>query len=285
MLSVFLGHELHFNLEAFNDEVTGLRSARDPALRAVGDNFAFEENVGPKRLVDFEEFDAMGGGLKKIAAEYYHSSVQGEERNHTPSTFRLVNASALMSVNIERAQKIVRVEHVDDALQKAQMNFDDLRDAVASNPPDDSVVAPFLRVLNEYSGARPAFACFKAEVAADLAELDWLSRLRVRLGLGHHALSDGQTAHFALMEYTVGEVFEQATDAIERPFAIPTVLESRNSEFFFPAPSGSGEGYAVDLDTLPIRLTPMTATCRVPPLSRVKLGIGWSRGVARDAEQ
>ena len=35
----------------------------------------------------------------------------------------------------------------------------------------------------------------------------------------------------------------------------------------------------------PIRLTPMTATCRVRPLSRVKLGIGWSRGVARDAEQ
>ena len=37
--------------------------------------------------------------------------------------------------------------------------------------------------------------------------------------------------------------------------------------------------------SLPIGLTPMTATCRVPPLSRVKLGIGWSRGVARDAEQ
>ena len=42
---------------------------------------------------------------------------------------------------------------------------------------------------------------------------------------------------------------------------------------------------AADEVTLPIRLTPMTATCRVPPLSRVKLGIGWSRGVARDAEQ
>ena len=40
-----------------------------------------------------------------------------------------------------------------------------------------------------------------------------------------------------------------------------------------------------DVYSLPIRLTPMTATCRVPPLSRVKLGIGWSRGVARDAEQ
>ena len=41
----------------------------------------------------------------------------------------------------------------------------------------------------------------------------------------------------------------------------------------------------VVVEILPIRLTPMTATCRVPPLSRVKLGIGWSRGVARDAEQ
>ena len=37
--------------------------------------------------------------------------------------------------------------------------------------------------------------------------------------------------------------------------------------------------------SLPIRLTPMTATCRVPPLSRVEFGIGWSGGVARDAEQ
>ena len=50
------------------------------------------------------------------------------------------------------------------------------------------------------------------------------------------------------------------------------------------------EGFRVEVGVwvdrgLPIRLTPMTATCRVPPLSRVKLGIGWSRGVARDAEQ
>ena len=47
------------------------------------------------------------------------------------------------------------------------------------------------------------------------------------------------------------------------------------------------DGYerTAPVGTLPIRLTPMTATCRVPPLSRVKLGIGWSRGVARDAEQ
>ena len=50
--------------------------------------------------------------------------------------------------------------------------------------------------------------------------------------------------------------------------------------------SSSFEFYPWMVDrNLPIRLTPMTATYRVPPLSRVKLGIGWSRGVARDAEQ
>ena len=51
---------------------------------------------------------------------------------------------------------------------------------------------------------------------------------------------------------------------------------------FCSAPSGSQFPLHY---SLPIWLTPMTATCRVPPLSRVKLGIGWSRGVARDAEQ
>ena len=55
------------------------------------------------------------------------------------------------------------------------------------------------------------------------------------------------------------------------------LLRAANIRVFLPE-------LAVDR-TLPIRLTPMTATCRVPPLSRVKLGIGWSRGVARDAEQ
>ena len=54
----------------------------------------------------------------------------------------------------------------------------------------------------------------------------------------------------------------------------------------FAANGGNRQGWkVVVVRSLPIRLTPMTATCRVPPLSRVKLGIGWSRGVARDAEQ
>ena len=65
--------------------------------------------------------------------------------------------------------------------------------------------------------------------------------------------------------------------SVSRKSVLP-VFEELNSLLFYPL-QYEGE------ESLPIGLTPMTATCRVPPLSRVKLGIGWSRGVARDAEQ
>ena len=67
----------------------------------------------------------------------------------------------------------------------------------------------------------------------------------------------------------------------ERSWAIDLIghLKQLAQERDRPIKDAGGE------QTLPIRLTPMTATCWVPPLSRVKLGIGWSRGVARDAEQ
>ncbi len=63
-----------------------------------------------------------------------------------------------------------------------------------------------------------------------------------------------------------------------------TPLLSLSPRRRFPRPTPE-RVFVADHQSLPIRLTPMTATCRVPPLSRVKLGIGWSRGVARDAEQ
>ena len=72
------------------------------------------------------------------------------------------------------------------------------------------------------------------------------------------------------------------------PVAKDELVESSIVEVDDPLDLGYDHGNIVAYEddfSLPIRLTPMTATCRVPPLSRVKLGIGWSRGVARDAEQ
>lgn len=140
----------------------------------------------------------------------------------------------------------MRLVKIDDALAVAVQPYDfhKLRDAMDVRKP--AGVAPLIRVLNNYPGARPAYVCFRAEVAGDLRETDWLWRLIARLGLGHFALAVGETSSFALLEYTVEQVFHQTT--LAQPFAVPTVLEARNSEFFFPAPCGIGYGYTVDLD-------------------------------------
>ena len=227
-------------------DLSRLRADRRAASRAIGDNFAFDENVGSDRLGHFERFTATASELRSIAAEYFFASVQGERRDHIPSTFSAANAAALMAPGIERTQKIVRVERLDDVLTVSPVDFDQLQTALAARRIDRSLIDPLLRTMNGFPGARPSFACFKAEAARDLAAADWLPRMLARLGLGHHRLASGETGHFALMQYTVEEVFRQAV--VTQPFAVPTVLESPNSEFFFPAPAGQGIGYAVDLD-------------------------------------
>ena len=228
----------------FATELEQWRMAGSPdSRRAQGDNLAFEENVGDARRDDFEAGTKSAASLGAALGGYFKESVQGEARRHTPSTFLPLNGPALMSPGIERTQKIVRLEGIDAALIKDGIDFNRLSEAVAGG--DGAVMARLIRMLNRYSGARPAFACFKTEVSADLKEPDWAARLIARLGLGHWALAPGETGRFALMEYTVEEVFAQAK--VTTPFTVPTVLETRNSEHFFPAPKGSGYGYTVDL--------------------------------------
>lgn len=236
---------MEFTRADYAGELTSMRLSRRAEARAVADNFAFEENVGPQRLQDFENFRSRSTKLRDVASEYFFLSVQGIRRTHIPSTFRDINRPALLPPAIARAQKIVRLERIDTALLESKLDFGDLAKANLGTK-DVTVLAPFVRALNRYSGARPAFASFKAEVDADLREPDWLELFRARTGLGHHSFKSAEVGHFALMEYSVEEVFRTSA-AIPQPFAVPTVLESQNSEFFFPAPAGASEGYAVHL--------------------------------------
>ena len=242
---------MKFTRTDYQSQLEQLRASRNPERRAKGDNFAFEENIGTDRIADFEIFAAPDPELLPAAAEYFWSSVQGAERNHVPSTFQPINMPALLAPSIARNQKLVRLEQIDDALIKAGnlYGFTILDEAVAARNLAD--IDPLIRAFNSYPGARPAYACCKSEIAPDLAEPDWVWRFMARLGLGHYALADGQVGHFALMEYTVDDVFRQTS--LAQPFAVPTVLEARNSEFFFPAPNGVGYGYTVDLDHVATR--------------------------------
>jgi len=230
---------MRFNRANYSDDLGRLRLDRRPVARAIGDNFSFEENVGPERLADFEAFAPIDPGLRGAAAGYFWDSVQGSERTHTPSTFQSLNGKALLDAGIERTQKIVRIERIDEPLDKLYrleaVNFERLRDAVASR--DSTIVAPFIRTLNEFPGARPAFACFKAEIAVEVREGDWFAKLRARLGLGHWALAAGEVGHFALMEYTGEEIFRQTS--LAQPFAVRPFLRPEIASFSSRPRTGS----------------------------------------------
>ena len=234
---------MKFTRSEYAADLLKLRASRKVALRAQGDNLAFEENLGAARIADFEAFDGDDPGLLPQVHGYFSESVQGQLRTHVPSTFRPeLNAQALMSAGIEPNQRIMRLEHIDGALIASGTDFA----ALAATPIDPALLAPLLRQMNSYTGARPSFACFRAEVAEDLVAPDWLPRLIARLGLGHLAVRPGETKRFALMSYLAKEVLDSTS--LERPFAIPTVLDGGCNPYFFPAPPGQGFGYAVDLD-------------------------------------
>ncbi len=237
--------DLNFDLEA-------LRRSRLVGDRAVGDNFLFEERASDARRTQFEEHDPSLTTLRASADAYFKSSVEGLRRAHVPSTFSSVNDLALYRPDIEPNQKLIRLECLDNALDPgAGLDFTRLEEAVRARPRDEAVIDVALERFRTYRGARPAFVAFKSEVDADLRTPDWLPRLRNRLGLGHFAPAAGERKAFALMEYLVADVLD-AWNAVrargaERPFAYPTVLDSKPSAFFFPSPGNVDSSFAVDL--------------------------------------
>ena len=80
------------------------------------------------------------------------------------------------------------------------------------------------------------FAVFERDVRFILRKPDWLPRIIDIFGLLHHYHSDlDKPKFFALMEYTVAEVIEQArAKGIVHCIALPTVLEAQGNPAFCP---------------------------------------------------
>ena len=221
----------------------------DPHQTAIGENFVFEENVSDQRRDDFEAFDAASN-VQVVADAYFRGSIQGNRRGHLPSTFDpVLNLATMLPETIERNQKIVRLERIDE-IMASDPALDFARLESALHPRRDPVVlSAFTDLFQTFSGERPAFVAFKSELADDLKQPDWLDRIIERLGLLHYfPLGTGMTYQFALMEYMVDDVFKQiAAKGIAQPFALATVLECRNNPAFFPVPRHSSHGFTLDL--------------------------------------
>ena len=228
---------------------------RKASQHAIGDNYDFEERVGAARLAGFER-DAAGKDLLIAHDRHVKTRVQGARREHVPVTFTLDNKTALWLSDVEPNQKIVRLECIDYQLSKILRTdpFEAVEQAIRS-PRDEVLIQHFLDTWLDFPGARPAFVAFKSEVDDELRRPDWLLRLRNRLGLGHYDPKPGQRMSFALMEYRAEDVLAEFAPAraggAERAFAMPTVLDSRPSAFFFPSPSELPSGFAADLGETP----------------------------------
>lgn len=231
-------------------DFAGLRASRSAPMRALGDNFEFEERVSDARREDFEGADPALA-LRALQDAYFKARVEGGPRADVPTTFRAINDLALYEPDIEPNQKLVRLECVDKILIDIGASFATLKNALRPSSRDDALIAKVVDQRNCFRGARPAFVARKSEVTGDIGKPDWLMRLRNRLGLGHCSPLPGQRQAYALMEYFVKDVLDEwgrvrARGAV-RPFAFPTVLETQGSEHFFPAPREAGSSFTVDL--------------------------------------
>ncbi len=168
----------------------------------------------------------------------------------------------------------------DGGIEQAKALGDAFR---AANIPFDRILAsPVFRARDT---AELAFGPNNIEITMELVADDYAgSRLQFMIESTRRLLASAPSEGSNVLLVGHRTPLQMATD---QRFPDSILPEGAMAVF---EPSGDGTELlgtltAEDLISLPIRLTPMTATCRVPPLSRVKLGIGWSRGVARDAEQ
>lgn len=246
---------MRFNRADLANSAAALVASGDTHERCIGFNYRVEENVSDARRDDVESFDPSIGDVRELVDAYFRDTVQGIARGHRPSTFdEKLNGGVILPDTIEPNQKVVRLERIDRVMAGEDLDFGRLRDALRSR--DSITLTRLADLFAIYPGERPAFAAFRSEVDEDLRQPDWLQRIIDRLGLLHHYPFDPQQSYsFALMEYTAKDVMDQAAaKAIDRCFAVATVLECQQNPAFFPVPRGAAYGFTVDLrERVPLR--------------------------------
>lgn len=240
---------MHFDRDELNASVISSLKSPKAENRCIGRNFMIEENVSDRRRFDVEAFLPRSRNHLAVTAVYFRESVQGRSRGHLSSTFdALKNHLAILPESaIDPSWKLNRLERIDGILEMIGLGFEELKKAHERG--DNKRLSKFVNVFNNFPGNRPYFCVVNSDIESLLGKGDWLQRYIDCVGLYHHYPYDpNEPALFALMEYSAGEIIQQArAQGIERCFALPTVLESRDNAAFCPTPRSSGSGYAVNL--------------------------------------
>lgn len=235
----------------------------NPEQRAVVENFVLEERLTEQREDSYETNIATPTNIEDwIEGHGRYISEKIYVYSGTPETFTDHNQPNLLT-NIDKDQYLVRLEdvtHLSNSLALANNQIIDHLNDFLKNPGNKTahdIVEKILAVWNIKRDRRPIFAGFWGEVKdllvdsarKELEDPEWANRLRDRFGLGHYDPMDGERIPVLLLRYRVSDVING--DPAEPKFAaVPNVLDSKWSPFFFPTPrNGWNEGQSLDLTT------------------------------------
>jgi len=163
----------------------------------------------------------------------------GVSETAQPWTFRIENDINRLR-NIEPSLYLIRVEDANWLCDSIGISCADLEANIKAFERGDAKASDFLSSVakrwNPERDKRPMFATTELEVDDIVNDnsADWAEQLRDRLGLGHYSPLAGRPNEIILMRYTVQEVLDSLTG--EGYPAIPTVLDSNMSPYFFPSP-------------------------------------------------
>ncbi|MCH7539552.1 MAG: hypothetical protein IH999_04010 [Proteobacteria bacterium] len=236
----------------------------DPEARANAENFLWDERP-PVAGVDLYRGFLEGGKVADLDdwTDHHHEYTTehiliGWDEPVTPWTFRTENAVNRLR-QIDPRIYLIRVEEAGWPCALLGVNTEELRRQVEAFRKGDSAardwLTRFTETWNTERDKRPLFATTELEVEDILQEDDddWAERLRDRLGLGHYSPLPGRPPiEVIVMRYKVEEVLADGQGNGDP--AIPTVLDTDLSPYFFPSPipdPGAGEnpyyGHAVNL--------------------------------------
>jgi hypothetical protein len=205
---------------------------------AVADNCRFDERVA---MVRWDKFEANLPENPDWADwnQTNQDSFDGQfavPRTSVPDSFLEINEIAWLQ-GIETNRSLVRLEHLSNLLNAANLTFDQLLELL-NNKNNAENQSKLKQVIDDWNGVRdgrPMFAAFYDEVQTEADHADWQHQLRDRLGLGHYGSDRGVSLPVALMGYSL-DVVVSASSKIPTPFALPTVLDGGMHEFYFPVP-------------------------------------------------
>ncbi len=220
-------------------------TAIDIEERAHIENFMLDERP-PQKGIDLYAKRLKSASITNLDNWVdRHKNFTAEEINlgitetAQPWTFRTDNDINRLH-NIEPNLYLIRIEDANWLCDSIGITCTDLEANIKAFEQGNTKARDFLNGVvkrwNAERDKRPMFATTELEVEDIINDDsdDWSEQLRDRLGLGHYSPLSGRPNEIILMRYTVQEVLDSL--AGEGYPAIPTVLDSNMSPYFFPSP-------------------------------------------------